>query len=327
VRLLQGLGYSNLSHYHEGLAGWIEAGLPVESSTPAADLPAPQDGVGVVAAPRRPRVETISRRRQWGNAALDLIERLSPARLFAGWIAIVLACGAVYWLTSFSGRPGLLDRDVPIARTLHGLLSAIYFSFVTTTSVGYGDVVPVGAARILSIAEAIVGLLVFGALVAKFVSRRQDEMVRDIYAVAFENRLDRVQTNLHMVLAEMQTIAALCEGGLTQPIRVAARLESAVLVFSGELRTIHSLLYRPEQAPPEAVLEALLASLASVLLTLGEVLKCLPPEFERSQPLQNALRNLSNLAEEICADCVPQVYAPSLRVWMDRVQENARAIA
>ncbi len=152
-------------------------------------------------------------------------------------------------------------------------------------------------------------------------------MVREIYSVTFENRLDRVQTNLHMVLGEMQTIAALCEGGLTQPARVAARLESAVLVFLGELRTIQALLYQPDYAPPAPVLEAILASLASVLLTLGEVLKCLPPEFERSQPLKNALRNLSDLAPDICANCVPQVYAPTLRVWMDRVQENARAIA
>jgi Ion channel len=326
VRLLQQQGYSNLRHYHEGLAGWMEAGLPVESEAPDATQPARAD-VAAETLARRPHIETLSRRRQWGNALLDLIDRLSTGRLFLAWLAMVLACGLIYWLSSFTSMPGLLDHEVPIAATVRGLWSAIYFSFVTTTSVGYGDVVPVGAARILSIAEAIVGLLVFGALVAKFVSRRQDEMVRDIYAVAFENRLDRVQTNLHMVLAEMQTIAVSCESGLTQPARAAARLESAVLVFGGELRTIHALLYRPERAPDEPVLEAILASLASVLMTLGEVLKCLPSGFQRSGTLSNALRTLSAQAQDICADCVPQVYTPSLRVWMDRVQENARAIA
>jgi hypothetical protein len=324
VRLLQQLGYLNLRHYHEGIAGWEEAGLPVESEATAISATSPRAEAS--ADRRRPRGETLSRRRQWGNAVLDLIDRLSTGRLFLAWLAMVLMCGVIYWLTSFSNRPALLDHDVPIAATMHGLLSAIYFSFVTTTSVGYGDVVPVGPARILSIAEAIVGLLVFGAVVAKFVSRRQDELVREIYAVTFESRLDRVQTNLHMVLAEMQTIAAMCEAGVVQPVRVAARLESAVLVFGGELRTIHALLYRPERAPQEPVLEAILASLASVLLTLGTVLKCLPPGFERSAPLKNALRSLADLAQDICADCVPEGYAPSLRDWMDRVQESARAI-
>ena len=65
----------------------------------------------------------------------------------------------------------------------------------------------------------------FGALVAKFVSRRQDELVRDIYNVTFENRLDRVQTNLHLVLSELQSISTLCDEGVIQPQRVGARLE------------------------------------------------------------------------------------------------------
>ena len=77
------------------------------------------------------------------------------------------------------------------------------------TSVGYGDVVPVGATRVLAIAEAVTGLLVFGAVVAKFVSRRQDTIVREIHRVTFEERLDRVQTNLHLVLSELQAIATM----------------------------------------------------------------------------------------------------------------------
>jgi hypothetical protein len=197
---------------------------------------------------------------------------------------------------------------------------------VTTTSVGYGDVLPVGPVRILSIVEAVSGLLIFGALVAKFVSRRQDEVVRDIYMVTFESRLDRVQTNLHLVLSELQAIATLCDEGVTQPQRVGARLESAVLVFGVELRAIHSLLYSPQHAPEEEVLEAILVGLASALRTLGEVLGCLPTGFVRSPTLESALRNIGALAEDICAECVPQVYAVALTVWMDRIQETARKI-
>ena len=195
-------------------------------------------------------------------------------------------CGALYWLTGFSRRPGLVDSGRPIRGTLDGLLSALYFSFVTTTSVGYGDVLPLGPVRILSIFEAVTGLLIFGALVAKFVSRRQDELVRDIYNVTFENRLDRVQTNLHLVLSELQSISTLCDEGVTQPQRVGARLESAVLVFGGELRAIHSLLYSPQRAPEEAVLEAILVALASAVRTLSDLLTCLPPDFDRSPTLQ-----------------------------------------
>ncbi|HEY2524214.1 MAG TPA: ion channel [Candidatus Binataceae bacterium] len=334
MRLLEQIGYTNVRHYHGGIADWKEAGLPVESASAAAaasriapaqsaagqSSPAPTRRGGVAAQP------TLSWSRNWGSALLDLIEALSPGQIFVVWLGMVLVCGCLYWVTGFSSRPGLVDSGRPISGTLSGLLSAMYFSFVTTTSVGYGDVLPIGPVRILSIFEAVTGLLIFGALVAKFVSRRQDELVRDIYNVTFEARLDRVQTNLHLVLSELQSIALMCDDSAFQPQRVAARLESAVLVFGGELRAIHALLYSPQRAPEEAVLEAILVALASALRTLSDVLTCLPPGLERPQALQSALRMICALADDICAECVPQVYAPTLTTWMDRVQATARKI-
>jgi hypothetical protein len=322
------MGYTNVRHYRGGIAEWKEVGLPVEIS-PAIARREPLPELQSMPAPARrirPEHPTVSRRKQWGNALLDLIERLSPAQLFSVWLGMVVTSGSVYWLTGFSRHPGLVDGGRPIAGTLGGLLSALYFSFVTTTSVGYGDVLPLGPVRILSIVEAVSGLLIFGALIAKFVSRRQDELVRDIYMVTFESRLDRVQTNLHLVLSELQAIANLCDEGVTQPQRVGARLESAVLVFGVELRAIHALLYSPQHAPEEEVLEAILVGLASALRTLGEVLSCLPTGFVRSSTLESALRKIGALAEDICAECVPQVYAVALTVWMDRIQETARKI-
>ena len=150
--------------------------------------------------------------------------------------------------------------------------------------------------------------------------------MRDIYNVTFEARLDRVQTNLHLVLSELQSIAMMCDEGVAQPQRVGTRLESAVLVFGGELRAIHALLYSPQRAPEAAVLEAILIALASALRTLSDVMVCLPLGFDRAATLENALGNIRALADDICAECVPQVYAPSLTTWMDRIQETARKI-
>jgi hypothetical protein len=319
-------------HYRGGIADWKEAGLPVKSAPASAEPsppPALQSAAQFTPSPARrtrPEQPVLSRSRHWGNALLDLIESLSPAQIFFVWLGMVVVCGGLYWLTGFSRRPGLVDSGRPIAGTFDGLLSALYFSFVTTTSVGYGDVLPIGPIRILSIFEAVIGLLIFGALVAKFVSRRQDALVRDIYNVTFEARLDRVQTNLHLVLSELQSIAMMCDEGVSQPQRVGTRLESAVLVFGGELRAIHALLYSPQRAPEEAVLEAILIALASALRTLSDVLVCLPLGFARAVTLDNALRNIRTLADDICAECVPQVYAPSLTMWMDRIQETARKI-
>ncbi len=325
------MGYVNVREYRDGLAGWRAAGLPTESvvpggnaiSAPGAVTPPARIGAG------RARYETVSvsRRQQWGNAVLDLVERLSAGQLLASWFAIVALCGLVYWLTGVLGHPGLKAGQVTIAGDLQGLVSAVYFSFVTVTSLGYGDIVPVGlTARPLAIAEAATGLLIFGALIAKFVSRRQEELVREIHSVTFEERLDRVQTNLHLVLSELQAISGECDNGVVQPARVGVRLESAALVFAGELRAIHALLFNPQSAPEEQVLEAILIALASALGTLSEFMTCLPTGVARSPALNGALGRISGLASDICGDCVPQVYAPALTAWMDQIQRTASRI-
>jgi len=310
-------------HYHGGIADWKEAGLALDTATPATAL-RESDGAPV---PRtRFAPPTRSLRAQLGNVILDRVDGLSTARLFAIWLAVIVACGAAYWLINLSSRAGLVEARARVGTDLSGLLTAIYFSFTTATSVGYGDVLPMGAARMLAMAEAVAGLLLFGLLIAKFVSYRQDMLVREIHSVTFEEQLARVQTNLHLVVSELLAIAALSDDGAAGLERLGPRLETTTLVFASELRTIHRLLYNPQQAPDGPVLGAILANLASALRTLGEVLLSLSDHVPRSQTLESELGTLSALSQEICADCVPQVYAPALTMWMDRIQEAARTI-
>ncbi len=324
--LLRRLGYSNLRHYRGGIGDWMERGEAVERlAPPLVDVPL-VPGQDTAARPRERSLDG-SHRRQWATAFLDAIDSRPTSQLFLFWLAMVVLCGVAYWLAALLGYHGLVAGRVPIGFTAEGLATAIYFSFVTATSVGYGDVVPVGATRVLAIAEAVTGLLVFGAVVAKFVSRRQDTIVREIHRVTFEERLDRVQTNLHLVLSELQAIATMCDDGTVRPERVSVRLESAAMVFAGELRAIHDLLYRPQRAPAEPVLEAILAALAGAFRELTELLACLPTTFVRSTMLDGSLRVMARLADEICGECVPHAYAPALTMWMDRVQEAARRIA
>ena len=62
-----------------------------------------------------------------------------------------------------------------------GFVTAIYFSFVTALSIGYGDVVPLGLFRIVAIVEGAAGLLIFGCVISKLVSRRQEELTEEIH--------------------------------------------------------------------------------------------------------------------------------------------------
>ncbi len=331
--MLHELGYSNVRDYRGGIADWVESGEPTES---AAETPPPEPdhnatipiGPPLAASPdgalgRGPA--RLSRMGRFDKSLLDLVQQRSTFQLFAIWIGTILLSGFCFWLGALIGKSGLVEAGHPVGADLKGFGSALYFSFVTATSIGYGDIVPVGGARVIAVGEAIAALLIFGAVVAKFVSHRQDELMSEIHRVTFEERLDRVETNLHMVISELLAITAMCEA--KAPLnRISTRLESAGMLFLAELRTTRDLLYQPRLAVEEGVLSTILATLASAMTVLADLLALLPPEFPRSQPFTIVLDRLTGLAEEICGECVPHTYTPRLVFWMDRIQATAQRL-
>jgi hypothetical protein len=311
VGLLTKMGYTSVRHYVGGMAEWIETGGPVEKN----DSP-------VVRVTARASVPVASRA-SW----LEIVANWPLERLIGFWIGMILVFGLIYWIAGISMGWGLQAGNVAVRPDLNGLGTAIYFSFVTALSIGYGDVIPLGALRILAVMEGIAGLLIFGCVISKLVSRRQEELTEEIHRTTFEDRLDRVRTNLHLVFSDLGAVQQLQAEQGALPGQVMRRLESTVRVFRGELQTIHDLLYRPNVDPDEEALESLLANLVICLQSLVELNGSRPASNGQSASLDASLRSISKLAQEICGECVPRVYAPSLKESMDQIQELARRIA
>ena len=66
----------------------------------------------------------------------------------------IFACGYALLYTTFGESVGSLQGETNISPT-----DLLYFSFVVFTTVGFGDIVPVGPLRILAGVEALVGLM------------------------------------------------------------------------------------------------------------------------------------------------------------------------
>lgn len=99
--------------------------------------------------------------------------------IFAG-ASTYLMCGIcialIYYLidvldpTAFSGRYTEGEQDFQASGHI---LTFIYYSFVTLTTLGYGDIVPISAAaRSISMAEAILGQLFIAVILGQLVSHR-----------------------------------------------------------------------------------------------------------------------------------------------------------
>ena len=99
---------------------------------------------------------------------LDRLRQLHRTRVLVLILGLLAAHIVEIWIYAFGY--GLLD-EVPgfgsiekaSAQVLHGdWLDYVYFSFVTYTTVGYGDLVPTGPIRFIAATEALNGWVLLG---------------------------------------------------------------------------------------------------------------------------------------------------------------------
>jgi len=89
----------------------------------------------------------------------------------AGYLLVGLTWGLCYSIEA-QITPGAfaLNGNPAPASTMRGF-TTMYFSFITLSTIGYGDIVPVsGAARMLAVLEAVTGTFYMAVMISRLVS-------------------------------------------------------------------------------------------------------------------------------------------------------------
>ncbi len=96
-----------------------------------------------------------------------------PLRVIIFSILAIVACALVYFALGISHSGTVVAFDVQAANSgnLIGFAKAVYFSVVTFTTLGYGDFVPIGLARLVSALEAFTGAFTIALFVVVFVRK------------------------------------------------------------------------------------------------------------------------------------------------------------
>ena len=120
---------------------------------------------------------------------MERINTLSYEALALLWISVITGSTGLYFIFSSSTVHGLTTLAV---LPLHEQFwNSLYFSIITATTVGYGDITPLGFSRIVAAIESITAFAIFAILVAKLVSHRQETKMERIYQLLLQNNTER----------------------------------------------------------------------------------------------------------------------------------------
>lgn len=100
------------------------------------------------------------------------------AELMKRFLVAVFLFGAAYCLlTIYSPQNGIANAN---PGTLDLAVDSVYFSVNTISTLGYGDIVPLGFSKVLVSIEVVIGLLIFGIGVARMISIKSEKLMRDV---------------------------------------------------------------------------------------------------------------------------------------------------
>jgi len=160
------------------------------------------------------------------------------------WILSGLFFASLYYLITLLPKNHLIYLDKPLGHGLVDFLNMVYFSFVTltSTSMGYGETVPSGLVKIIVIIEIFMGLVLFGILISKFMSTRQEKIIEQLYDVSFKERVDKMRSMLYVYRSHLSRIIDRVK--VTAFIRRSdvARIDSSIEGFNNSIGDIRNFL-------------------------------------------------------------------------------------
>jgi hypothetical protein len=130
-----------------------------------------------------------------------IIDKLSYGKIALCIAFVLFFCATYFWVINPYGH-GTNSKDL-------SWLNALYFCVITFSSLGYGDIAPIGFGRVIASIEVLSGLILVAVFVGKIASERQAALLRLIYTsehqrriVEFEKEIDNLEVQLETALNE-----------------------------------------------------------------------------------------------------------------------------
>ncbi len=132
-------------------------------------------------------------------------DRLTFIRILLLWLLIVSLFGFIFHF--FSSNSAYLFSTIT-KQPINSLLESIYFSFISATTTGFGDIVPTGNFKIIATIEVIFGLLLLAVVTSKLVSIKQNVIIGELYEISFNEKINKIRSALLLFRQTMSRLIA-----------------------------------------------------------------------------------------------------------------------
>ena len=218
----------------------------------------------------------IPRLRHRSLTFLEYLSLRSYGELFTLWILLNTVFAIAYFLLA-STHPDHAPTGLALLAPAERLFDSFYFSIITGTSTGYGDILPQGFSKFLAMVQTCMALLVFAIFVTKLVSSRTEETLREVHRMSLEGIFYHIRHVLFIVRKDIDGVLhALTQHRALTPrdweILQTACLQAESLV--GEIPDLYNGskdLARVDLKRERLLLEALQRTLKRIERLMGEL--------------------------------------------------------
>lgn len=133
------------------------------------------------------------------QSVLGTLTSMSYSALFLLWIVMAIGFAVAYFALSVfvpAHAPTQLAYDPTF---LSMFFDSLYYSVITATSTGYGDITPQGFSKLLASIQSIMALFVFAIFVTKLVSNKQERALEQVHKLTFEDVFHNIREGLYIV--------------------------------------------------------------------------------------------------------------------------------
>jgi len=143
----------------------------------------------------------IKKRNRLTTLIGGLIDKMSYSTIATYICVILFICSTYFWLLNPHGH-GTDQKEL-------NWFNALYFCIITFSSLGYGDILPVGFGKVITSFQVLSGLALTAIFIGKIASERQSAMLLLVYTsinqrrlVEFEQEIDDLTDQIESALAE-----------------------------------------------------------------------------------------------------------------------------